>query len=103
MSDSVELDAFDISVLDPGPSLSVWPHLHIAVEAASQLSCQALHARVQAGQLWFLPPRIFHLQIIVQFKDRSLSDLGPSRVLEFLEGSIRLSTVSQCLHIAHSH
>lgn len=93
---SLELDTFQLSVLDLGLSLTVWTHLYTSDEATSQLSCEKLYGRVKNGQLWFLPPGVISVQIVVQLEHRLISYPCPQTVLEILEASIRESSVSPC-------
>jgi hypothetical protein len=95
MAEYIQLDEFDLSAPESDLSLSVWPNLFVSDAATSQLTLEELHGLVQAGQHWFLSPSICHFQIIVQFEGHSMNEAHrKSNILEFLEFSICLSTVS---------
>ncbi|KAI0137258.1 hypothetical protein BJ170DRAFT_50817 [Xylariales sp. AK1849] len=101
MSEGIVLSNFDLSVPHLGLSLSVRSHIFTSDEQTSRLTCDELNDHVQAGSLHFLPARVCHLQIMVYVDAGCMSDAHrEGSMLEFLAGSICLSTLWQILGLS---
>ncbi|KAI1867127.1 uncharacterized protein JN550_007179 [Neoarthrinium moseri] len=101
MSEGVELSTVGLSHPSLELSLSASPQLFVSSTAISQLTNVDILERVQSGEIWFLPPRVFYIQIIIRFDDCDMSDAPmESHILEFLAGAICLSKLWEILGIS---